>query len=83
MLVLSRKPLDSILIGDQIKITVIRVDRNQVRLGIEAPPHITVLREELCLEADERAAQKAWRESDAPGPNPAGRPTSDRGQTAV
>lgn len=68
MLVLSRKPLDAILIGDQIKITVIRVDRNQVRLGIEAPPHITVLREELQLDAEERAAQKAWQASDAEAP---------------
>ena len=36
MLVLSRKPLQSIMIGSDIKITVVKVDRNQVRIGIEA-----------------------------------------------
>jgi carbon storage regulator len=66
MLVLSRKQHDSIMIGDDVRITVVRIDRNQVRLGIEAPPHVSVLREELQLDADDRAAQAAWRASDAP-----------------
>ena len=47
MLVLSRKPLQSIMIGSDIKITVVKVDRNQVRIGIEAPPDVTILRDEL------------------------------------
>ena len=37
MLVLSRKPLQSIMIGSDIKITIVKVERNQVRIGIEAP----------------------------------------------
>jgi carbon storage regulator len=64
MLVLSRKQLDAIYIGDDIKITVVRIDRNQVRLGIEAPAHVPVLREELHLDAEEHAARAAWTESD-------------------
>ncbi len=47
MLVLSRKRSERILIGDEISITVVSIDRNQVRIGIEAPPHIGVLRSEL------------------------------------
>ena len=47
MLVLSRKTLQSIMIGSDIKITVVKVDRNQVRIGIEAPPDVTILRDEL------------------------------------
>ena len=47
MLVLSRKPLQSIMIGPDIKITVVKVDRNQVRIGIEAPVDVTILRDEL------------------------------------
>jgi carbon storage regulator len=47
MLVLSRKCSESICIGSEVKITVVRIDRTQVRLGIEAPARITVLREEL------------------------------------
>lgn len=63
MLVLSRKQLDSILIGDDIRITVVRIDRNQVRLGIEAPKHVPVLRQEL-QDEEEHEARAAWRSSD-------------------
>ena len=47
MLVLSRKPLQSIMIGPNIKVTVVKVERNQVRIGIEAPRAVTILRDEL------------------------------------
>ncbi len=47
MLVLSRKPLQSIMIGPDIRITVVKVERNQVRIGIEAPRDVTILRDEL------------------------------------
>jgi len=47
MLVLSRKPLQSITIGSDIKITIVKVERNQVRIGIEAPRSVTILRDEL------------------------------------
>ena len=47
MLVLSRKPLQSIMIGPDIKITIVKVERNQVRIGIEAPRDVPILRDEL------------------------------------
>ncbi|MCA9246593.1 MAG: carbon storage regulator [Planctomycetales bacterium] len=47
MLVLSRKAGERIRIGDDICITVVRVAQNGVRLGIEAPAHFTIMREEL------------------------------------
>jgi carbon storage regulator len=47
MLILSRKPGDAIVIGDGIRIVVIECDRRGVRLGIEAPPHVSILREEI------------------------------------
>ncbi len=47
MLVLSRKPMQSIMIGPDIKITIVKVERNQVRIGIEAPRDVTILRDEL------------------------------------
>ena len=47
MLVLSRKPLQSIMIGPDIKVTVVKLERNQVRIGIEAPRDVTILRDEL------------------------------------
>ncbi len=49
MLVLSRKPGERILIGDDVTITVVRVGMNSVRIGIEAPPNVNIVREELCV----------------------------------
>ena len=49
MLVLSRKVGERILLGDQIRITVVRVSGGGVRLGIEAPSDIAVVREEVAL----------------------------------
>jgi carbon storage regulator len=47
MLVLSRKLNEKILIDGGIVVTVVKIDRNQVRLGIDAPPHVGVFREEI------------------------------------
>jgi carbon storage regulator len=47
MLVLSRKLNEKIVIDGDIVITVVKIDRNQVRLGIEAPGHVPVYREEI------------------------------------
>ncbi len=47
MLVLSRKLGERIVIDGGIVITVVKVDRNQVRLGVEAPSQIGVFREEV------------------------------------
>jgi carbon storage regulator len=47
MLVLSRRERERIKLGDSIVVTVVRVVGDKVRLGIEAPPHILVLRDEL------------------------------------
>lgn len=47
MLVLSRRESERIRLGDSIVVTVIRVGAEKVRLGIEAPDDVVVLREEL------------------------------------
>jgi carbon storage regulator len=47
MLVLSRKAGEDILVGSEIRITVIKADRNSVRIGIEAPARIRIDRTEL------------------------------------
>jgi carbon storage regulator len=47
MLVLTRKLQEKIRIGDQVTITVLRMKGKAVRLGIEAPPNVTVMRGEL------------------------------------
>ena len=48
MLVLSRKTSERILIGDEIAITIVRIGPNSVRIGIEAPKSMNIVREELC-----------------------------------
>jgi carbon storage regulator len=47
MLVLSRKRSQRIVIGSSIRITVVKLDGNQVRLGIEAPDTCPIVRGEL------------------------------------
>ncbi len=47
MLVLSRKERERIRLGDSIVVTVVRLSGDRVRLGIEAPGDMLVLREEL------------------------------------
>ncbi|MEN9593980.1 MAG: hypothetical protein RLY23_463 [Actinomycetota bacterium] len=47
MLVLTRKEQEAIMIGDTIIVRVLEVNGDQVRIGIEAPQHIAVHREEV------------------------------------
>ncbi len=56
MLVLSRKLGEKIVIGQNIIVTVVKIDRNQIRIGIEAPHDIPVYREEI---APQLAKQEA------------------------
>ena len=51
MLVLSRKLDESIVIDNRITITVLEVRENRIRLGIEAPEEIPVMRKELIVAA--------------------------------
>ena len=47
MLILTRKVGESVLIGDDISITVLSVRGNQVKLGVQAPKEVSVHREEI------------------------------------
>ncbi|TCP21730.1 carbon storage regulator CsrA [Scopulibacillus darangshiensis] len=49
-LVLGRKPGESIIINDDIKITVIKTEDNMLRLSIDAPKDVSIVREELLEE---------------------------------
>lgn len=63
MLVLSRRPRESITIGDNIVVTVLAVNDGQVRLGITAPHHVQVLREETyqAIQEENHAAARGLR----------------------
>jgi len=47
MLILTRKIGESVMIGNDVKITVLHAKGSQIRLGINAPPSVTVHREEI------------------------------------
>jgi carbon storage regulator len=56
MLVLSRKESERIRLGDSIVLTIVRVSGDKVRLGIEAPPNVLVLRDELQIHGEPAAS---------------------------
>jgi carbon storage regulator len=49
MLVLSRKKMERILIGRDVYITIVSIGADKVRLGIQAPEHVSIDREEVFL----------------------------------
>ena len=59
MLVLSRKKDQSIVIGDNIEITILEVQGDQVRLGIAAPKDVSIHRKEVFLEIKEENKKAA------------------------
>jgi carbon storage regulator len=60
MLILTRKPGESLYIGDDVVVTLVEIKGNQVRLGIEAPSHVRIYRKEIylqILEENKKAAE--------------------------
>ena len=58
MLVLTRRVDESILIGEDIRVTVVKIKgTQQICVGIDAPPDVPVLRGELLVDRDESAGQ--------------------------
>jgi carbon storage regulator len=59
MLVLTRKSNQSIMIGDDIEVSVLSIMGEKVRIGIQAPRDIPVFRKEVYLEIQEERAESA------------------------
>lgn len=62
MLILTRKPGESLYIGDNIKITIVELKGHQIRVGIDAPTDLRIYREEIylqILEENKKAAEGA------------------------
>jgi len=66
MLILTRRIGESLMIGDQTKVTVLGVQGNQVRVGVDAPKDIAVHREEVYQRIKEDEASEAARADAAP-----------------
>jgi carbon storage regulator len=72
MLVLTRKSNQSIMIGDDIEISVLSIMGEKVRIGIQAPRDIPVFRKEVYLEIQRESSEEAA----APAPAAAETPTT-------
>jgi carbon storage regulator len=70
MLVLTRKLMEKLYIGEDICVTVVRLEGGQVRLGIEAPIEVAVVRAEL---VPERRMER---------PKPSARPVAPKGEAS-
>jgi carbon storage regulator len=75
VLVLTRRPNQSIMIGDDIVVTVLEVKGDQIRLGISAPRHVQVFREEVLVALQEANRSAVLEPGAAPAvPASPGRP---------
>ena len=59
MLILTRRVGESLMIGDDVTITVLGVKGNQVRIGVNAPKEVAVHREEILNRIEEAAAPES------------------------
>ena len=86
MLILSRRTDEAVRLGDNIRVVVLSTDGETVKLGIEAPADVAILREEIIAAvADENRRARAdesarlWLGS-VEGPNPIGPPREEPGR---
>ena len=56
MLILSRRPGESVHVGDEIKITILSIKGQQIKLGLDVPEHTPVYREEIYLKVQTQNA---------------------------
>ena len=66
MLVLTRKKDQTLVIGDNIEITVLDIQGDQIRLGVDAPKSIKIFRKEIYLEIQEENRNAAKRGGPVP-----------------
>ena len=81
MLVLTRKGGERIQIGDDIVLEILEVRQGQVRLGIQAPAHVRIYREEVVRQIREENRRAAASEPTAIGPLVAQLRTRREGKT--
>jgi len=83
MLVLSRKSGEQVVIDGGIVVTVTEVIGGRVKLGIDAPKHVVIMRGELVEDQEVTAFRKQWREADRAKPQPASSAGAEPEATAI
>ena len=71
MLILTRRVGETVMIGEEVTVTVLGVKGNQVRIGVNAPKHVAVHREEI-FDRIKREGESEPAASPEPGANSAG-----------
>ena len=69
MLVLTRKKDQALIIGDNIEITVLDIQGDQIRIGVDAPKSVKIYRKELYLEIQEENKHAAKPAAQVPAEN--------------
>jgi len=59
MLILTRKLGESIIVNENVQISVIEINKNNIKIGINAPKELTIYREEVFLKIKEENAQSS------------------------
>ncbi len=65
MLILTRRVGETVMIGDEVTVTVLGVKGNQVRIGVNAPKTVSVHREEIFQRIREEGGSESSQESEA------------------
>jgi carbon storage regulator len=83
MLVLTRKTNQSIMIGDEVEVSVLAVSRDKIRLGISAPREVPVFRKEVYLSIQEEREAEERQSASKGAANPNGGSPSKRVSKAL